>query len=205
MDSYTQFSDFELVALLRNSDERAFDLLFRRFYPSLCFFARRFVSVEGMAEEVVQDSLFKLWQRRKDFENYNAVKAFLYISTKNACRDGADQEQRKLNRDNQWYLQQEIMEQDAEDHMIKAEVLMEISKVINQLPEQCRRVMKMSYEQGMSGKEIAEIMGVSVSTVNNQKARGLSLMRKSLSVENLSLAVFLLSIADTFGKNFLRN
>jgi RNA polymerase sigma-70 factor (ECF subfamily) len=65
--------------------------------------------------------------------------------------------------------------------------------------------MKMSYEQGMSGKEIAEIMGVSVSTVNNQKARGLSLMRKSLSVENLSLAVFLLSIADAFGKNFLRN
>lgn len=44
----------------------------------------------------------------------------------------------------------------------------------------------MSYEQGMSGKEIAEAMQITVSTVNNQKARGILLLRKILSVKGLA-------------------
>lgn len=70
--------------------------------------------VAAQVEEIVQDTLFKLWQRRNDFDNYQSVKAFLYISTKNACMDGIDSEQRKLNRDHNWYMQQEQMNHNAE-------------------------------------------------------------------------------------------
>jgi len=146
----------------------------------------------GVAEEVVQDTLFKLWQRRADFEDYQAVRAFLYISTKNGCRDGADTEQRKMQRDNKWYLQQEQFDADTEEQIIQAEVLMEISQAIGLLPEQCRNIMRMSYEQGMSGKEIAEAMQISVSTVNNQKARGILLLRKMLSVKGLAMLLMLM-------------
>lgn len=201
MDSNRQFSDLEVVTLLRKGDERAFDQLFRRFYPALCYFARRFLPAEGMAEEAVQDSLFKLWQKRQYFENYNAVKAFLYISTKNACLDGVVQEQRKLKREDTWYQQQEKIEPAVEEQLIRTEVLLEISRAINELPEQCKKVMKMSYEQGMSGKEIADAMGLSVSTVNNQKARGLSLMKKSLSIDHLSVLMLIISISDLISAN----
>lgn len=70
-------------------------------------------------------------------------------------------------------------------------MLLEISQAIAQLPEQCRRVMKMSYEQGMSGKEIADAMQITVSTVNNQKARGIILLRKMLSIKGLATLVYL--------------
>jgi RNA polymerase sigma-70 factor (family 1) len=191
MAGYSVYTDQELVALLRQGDERAFDRLFRKFYPALCFFARRYVNVAGLAEEVVQDTMVKLWQRHRDFDNFTSVKAFLYISIKNACLDGVESEKRKLNRDSNWYLEQEHLDHDAEEHIIQSEVLMEISQAIAMLPEQCRNIMKMSYEQGMSGKEIAEAMQITVSTVNNQKARGILLLKKMLSYKGMATLVFL--------------
>ena len=192
MATLNTLSDNELVSLLRNGDEQAFDQLFRKFYPGLCFFARKITPVQGAAEEIVQDTLFKVWQRRADFDSYTSLKGFLYISTKNACRDSIDQEQRKLNRENSWYLENIKTEEDVEENIIYAEVLIEISQAIDKLPEQCRKIMKMSYEQGMSGKEIAAAMELTVSTVNNQKARGVTLLRKILSPNSFAIMLVLL-------------
>jgi RNA polymerase sigma-70 factor (family 1) len=183
----------ELFARLQSGDEQAFDQLFRKFYPGLCFFARRFTPFQGTAEEIVQDTLFKVWQRRENFDNYSSLKAFLYISTKNACRDSADKEQRKLNREHNWFLENDQVEPDAEENIIYTEVLIEISQALDKLPEQCRKVMKMSYEQGMNGKEIAEVLQLSVSTVNNQKARGVSLLRKLLTTNTFTILMVLLA------------
>lgn len=193
MSIYSNYTDQELTDLLKLGDGQAYDHIFRRFYPVLCFFARKFLPLSGMAEEVVQDVLFKIWQKRADFDSYTSIKAFLYISTKNACLDGIEQEQRKLKRDNSWYLQRSDFEPDVEERIIHAEVLMEVSQAIDLLPDQCRKIMKMSYEQGMSGKQIAEEMQLTVSTVNNQKARGISLLRKTLSVKGFSLLLVLLN------------
>lgn len=191
MAAYSAYTDQELVALFKQGDERAFDSLFRKFYPALCFFARRFVQVDGLAEEIVQDVMFKLWQQHSDFDNFNSLKAFLYISIKNACIDGSVSEHRKQNRENNWYLRQENLEHNVEEHIIQSEVLLEISQAIDMLPEQCRKIMKMSYEQGMSGKEIADAMKITVSTVNNQKSRGILLLRKLLSAKGMATLVFL--------------
>lgn len=186
MAVYSTHTDQELVTLLQSGNERAFDQLFRKFYPALCYFAKRYVPAQEMAEEVVQDVMVKLWQRHADFDSFHSLKAFLYISIKNGCLDSALSEKRKLNRDSNWYLQQEQLEADVEEYIIQTEVLMEISQAIAMLPEQCRNIMKMSYEQGMSGKQIAEAMQITVSTVNNQKARGILLLRKILSYKGMA-------------------
>jgi RNA polymerase sigma-70 factor (family 1) len=193
-----QISDDELLTRLKSGDEHAFDQMFRAFYPGLCFFARKYVSNYGVAEEIVQDILFKLWQRRTDFDNYSSLKGFLYISTKNACLDSIDKEHRKLNRENSWYLDSNKLELDVEENIIYAEVLMEISQALDQLPGQCRKIMKMSYEQGLSGKEIAAAMQLTVSTVNNQKARGIAILRKILNPNSFTILLVLLQHHDHF-------
>ncbi|SMC88529.1 RNA polymerase sigma-70 factor [Pedobacter africanus] len=193
MAVYSTHTDQELVTLLQSGDERAFDQLFRKFYPALCYFAKRYVPAQELAEEVVQDVMVKLWQRHVDFESFNSLKAFLYISIKNGCLDSAISEKRKLNRDNNWYQQQEQLEADVEEYIIQTEVLMEISQAIAMLPDQCRNIMKMSYEQGMSGKQIAEAMQITVSTVNNQKARGILLLRKILSYKGMATLMIIVN------------
>lgn len=191
MKAYSTYTDQELVALLKQGDQRAFDQIFKKMYPGLCFFAGRFVDHKGAAEEIAQDALFKLWQRREDFENFSSVKAFLYISTKNACMDSIDSNKRKLNREHAWYADQDSLEGDVQARIIETEVVREISEAIAALPEQCRKIMKMSYQEGMSGKEIAEAMKITVSTVNNQKARGIILLRRALSIKGLATLVYL--------------
>lgn len=178
-----------LLDSLRLGDERAFDKIFRKFYPYLCFFARKFVTVAGTEEEIVQDTLFKLWERRANFESYDALKAFLYISVKNSCLNTNLSNQRKLNRDHNWHLLQEEIEHDVEEYIVKTEIYMEIDQAINSLPEQCKKVIKMSYKQEMNGKEIAKALQVTVSTVNNQKARGIMLLRNKLNYKNLTVII----------------
>ena len=193
MIASNQISEAELLTRFKSGDEQAFDQMFRAFYPGLCFFAQKYVSHYGIAEEIVQDILFKLWQRRTDFHNYPSLKGFLYISTKNACLDSIDQQRRQLNRENNWYLENDKLEPHVEENIIYAEVLMEISQALDQLPEQCRRIMKMSYEQGLSGKEIAQAMQLTVSTINNQKARGIAILRKILNPNSFTLFLVLLN------------
>ena len=197
MDERVKSSDQELIILLKKGDEYAYDQVFRKFYPALCFFARRFISIEAEAEEIVQDVFFKVWQKRTDFDSILSLKGFLYISAKNACFDRIEKEKRKLHRDHNWYLQHQEFEPAVEERIIHADVLLEIHHALDLLPEQCRKIMKMSYELGMTGKQIADELQITVSTVNNQKARGISLIRKMLSINGTAL-FFLIFEQDWF-------
>jgi RNA polymerase sigma-70 factor (ECF subfamily) len=69
--------------------------------------------------------------------------------------------------------------------MIRAEVLREINREIENLPEQCRKIFKMSFFDGKKNQEIASMLEISVHTVKNQKARAIQLLRVRLPDRNL--------------------
>lgn len=199
MDTATSIGENNLFLRLKAGEAHAFDELFHALYPGLCFFARKYVSESGLAEEIVQDVMVKLWERRKDFDRYVSLKSFLYISIKNACLDSLIKEKRKQQRENNYYLltrEAEIPDEDMESRMIHTEVLIEISQAIEQLPEQCRKVMKMSFEEGLNGKEIAEALQLSVSTIHNQKSRGIHLLRRILRADSFTLLLLLIHHQD---------
>ncbi len=64
---------------------------------------------------------------------------------------------------------------------------------VDTLPEQCRKVIKMTFEEGKKPKEIALALGITISTVNNQKMRGLNLLKDRLPGDQLSLGLFMLA------------
>lgn len=175
------------VSEMRNGSQRAFEEVFRHFYPSLCFFAGRLLINEAIAGEVAQDSLLKVWERRHDFESFESVKAFLYISTKNACFDEIDKQERKLNRDHTYYLSTPELEAAVDEEVIYTELLQNLSSAIDQLPEQCRKIMKMLFQEEKKTKEIAEELNISISTVNNQKSRAIVLLRKKLLISSATM------------------
>lgn len=190
----SEMPEDQWVKQFSEGDEGAFGNLFQLLYPTLCFFARKIQPMPGVAEEIVQDALFRVWQRKADFDSFFALKSFLYISTKNACLDSLDQEDRKLKREQRYSSEQPELEKSVDEEIIYAEVLLEISQAIDQLPEQCRKIMKLLFEEGKKAKEIAGEMNISVSTVNNQKARGISLLKEKLGDDNFSLLFLLASI-----------
>lgn len=189
----------DIVIELRGGSRFAYEALFRHFYASLCFFANRLVIDHFAAEDIVQETLFKFWQKRADFDSFSSIKAFLYISTRNACLNLIEKDQVRIKH---WTVSAAEDSINADEinvlHAIMhAEVIREVSEAIESLPEQCRKIIKMTFEEGLKPKEIADHLGLAVSTVNNQKMRGLSLLRAKLA-NKVSSAALLIAIRIFF-------
>jgi RNA polymerase sigma-70 factor (family 1) len=155
----------------------SFATLFKQYYSPLVYFARKLVSDSLVAEDLVTEIFIKFWQKQDQFHCYQAIKSFLYISVRNACinhlehvryQARAKQTLRAISDDNVESVLNEIS---------RAEVLREVFYLVESLPIQCRKIVLMSYVAGLSNRQIAHRLRLSVHTVRNQKVRGIQLMR----------------------------
>jgi RNA polymerase sigma-70 factor (family 1) len=166
-----------MLVELKNESPKAFAFFFDKHYNALCYFAERLVRDQLVAEDVVEETFMKLWDKRTDFDNEHGIKAFLYITTRNACINVIKQSQRdQLSQAEMLYLA-EKKEGFVLNEIIRSEVLTVIGEELNKLPIQCRTVLKMSYVKGLKNHEIADKLDISIHTVRNQKARGIQLLR----------------------------
>jgi RNA polymerase sigma-70 factor (family 1) len=157
----------------------------------LCLFAERLLNDRAAAEDIVGESFIKLWNKRGDFKTTQNIKAFMYITVRNACLNYLKQAKRdSLNQKQLAYLTGE-KEEFVLNEMIRAEVLKEIMNEIDNLPEQCKKVLKLGYLEGLKNQEIAKLMNISVHTVKNQKARAIQLLKTRLANRDI-LALLLL-------------
>jgi RNA polymerase sigma-70 factor (family 1) len=154
-----------------------FEKVFHLFNPALCFFARRLVNDQAIAQDIVTDVFVKLWQKQADFKTVYAVKAFLYISTRNACLNHNQQVQYQTRIRETIRQQSNDIDTDAMNEVIHTEVLRQVYTIVNELPEKCKEVMLLSYNKGLDCHEIARRMRLSVHTVRNQKNRGVHLVK----------------------------
>lgn len=65
--------------------QHAYDDIFRRFYEPLCFFADKILNDADKSEDLVQDVLITIWEKRKDFNSLASLRSFLYVSVRNSC------------------------------------------------------------------------------------------------------------------------
>lgn len=170
---------------LHNGDERAFEALFLYFYPALCYFAESIITDSAAAQDIAGETMLKAWVKRTTFESLQHVKAFLYRAVRNSCFDFLKQSARSAQRHRTFLDEQE--ETGFLSRIVETEMLARLYNAINSLPEQCRKVIRMSYIEGMKAEEIAGQMKVSVSTIKAQKARGIILLKKKLPRDLLLL------------------
>ncbi|MBN2669036.1 MAG: RNA polymerase sigma-70 factor [Bacteroidales bacterium] len=177
---------------LNNSTEilspQAYEALFNQYYKMLVSFARSFVFDEDAAQEVVQNVFINLWHKRDAVSHDTSLKSYLYTSVRN----------RSLNylRDNGKYrsefLDEEIT-QAFEDQVLPMELndlQSDIDKAMDLLPDKCREVFELSRFEGKKYQEIAEVLGISIKTVENQISKALKILREALK-NHLSLLIFL--------------
>jgi len=192
MNEKSPMYEKELLRKLHEGDTKAFEYVFKQFQPALVFFANRLLGLQAImeAEEIVQDTFLKLYDRRKSFVSLQQVKAFVYITTKNACLQKIEKEQVKQRHFEKFTEINNYTEDIILQNIIYVEILREVSSAIELLPEQCRIIMKKFFEEGKNAREISEEMQITVSTVNNQKARAISLLKKRLSGAGMIFLMF---------------
>ena len=168
----------EIVSGLKKGNTKALHALHDLYYPALRNFATSLVGDGPAAEDIVAEVFVTLWKKHGDFETLQNIKAFLYISSRNACINHI----KKLQRDTVMksaltkYLSIDH-EEFALNEMIKAKVLQQIYEAIEALHSQCKKVFKMCYVEGLSNSEVADHFSISVNTVKNHKLKALSLIR----------------------------
>ena len=191
MPMKNQYTDRMLLDRLRSGDTRAFDVLFRRYYPLLCAYGNRFVCLES-AEEIAQDVMLWLWEHHEDeVVRFSLVKYMLKAVYQRAL-NRIEQEQVKLHADTRFY--QDLVEDTLEEADLCAvnELSERLHEAIRQLPDSYREAFLMHRFKDMTYKEIADELGVSVQTVNYRIGQALKLLSVELK-DYLPLLLFLLS------------
>lgn len=194
-----RYMDHLLLRRLNQGEEFAFDYFFHLYFPLMVTFSRRFVADSVLAEEIVQDVFYKVWERRGSFADVQALKAFLYISTKNASFNEISKIQNRHKHQDNYAAEKETTDECVLQEIVRTEVYHSLSAAIRTLPEQCQRIIQLLFEEDKKPKEIAEELGISVSTVNSQKARGLLLLKQRLKRKDLDLLLVMLTLY--FGQN----
>lgn len=191
-----------LVQNFKKGDARAFKAVYEQFFPALCFFATRLVNGNPEGEEIAADSIAKLLKRYTDFDSLTNIKAFLYITTRNACLNFLKYNQRiNTSKSELTYLQRDDSEGHVLADMVHAEVLREIYEEIKGLPPACRKVFELMYKDGMKAKEVAEHLNISIHTVWAQRAKALEVIRTSLIKKGLLHALVYLHIMTRIHDN----
>lgn len=158
-------------------DKHSFELLFRKFFPALMTFAGRFLHDEDDAREVVHNVFINLWEKRESLDTATSLKSYLFKSVHN----------RSLNviRDRKKISGNEIPDVagdiNVEAQMDAMELEDRINDVIQDLPEKCREVFELSRFEGLKYIEIADKLGISVKTVENQMSKALKVLREKLA------------------------
>lgn len=158
--------------IAENSDEQAFNELFRMYFPPLLSFSNSVIKDRHIAEEVVIDVFLKLWENRKILPSIQKLPHYLYISTKHASID------RLRSKGHNFYEKhlfvQEFTDEISyklvsyENRIVSKELIDEINNAINSLPKRCRLIFKLIKEDGLKYTEVAKLLDISAKTVENQ-------------------------------------
>lgn len=167
-----------------HNDAQAYKQLFFKFYNPLVKFAAGFVESRESAEEVVSDVFIKVWDKRSTLNTIENLRVYLYVSTKNTALNYIAK-QRKLEtvrlEDVKIDLPSTIL--NPEQLMITAEMVRRIDNAINSLPPRCKLVFKLVKEDGLPYKEVADILGISVKTIDNQLAIALKKIAQAINLQ----------------------
>ena len=150
-------------------DTQAYKQLFLLFYPSLVPFAISIIKSKELAEEIVSDVFIKIWQKREQLNKVDNLKFYLFTAVKNRCINELNDPKNKTAINiNDVSIEFRSLYHDPEQKMISAEMINNIRMAVQELPPRCRLIFKLVKEEGLKYKEVAELLQLSVKTVESQ-------------------------------------
>jgi RNA polymerase sigma-70 factor (ECF subfamily) len=191
-------TDQEISLKIFKGDPSAMQWLYKQYYVGLCTYANRFIKNKTVAEEIVQQSLFKLWEKRESLQINESIIAYLFRTVKNNCLNHLKHQQ-IVNKYNESYSQslqttEELLAISQETGLsiyIARELENKINKAIENLPAQCREIFKLSRVEGLKHQEIAEKKGIALNTVQKQISIALSKLKTEL-IDYFPIAILII-------------
>lgn len=154
---------------LSEGEEKAFRMLFDALFPKLSQFAFSLVKSKDIAKDIVDEIFIRFWNNRANIPQIDNILIYLYKATKNASLNYLSRSAFRNMHEPFDEIEIELKDdQDPESLMITREMHRLIREAIDALPPRCKMVFKLVREDGLKYKEVAEVLNISVKTVDAQ-------------------------------------
>ena len=170
--------DIILWSRIQSGDKQVFEILFQKYYATLCLLSKRYTKDTASARDVVQALFIRLWEQRADIHIEVSLKAYLFRAVKyNSIR--------YLDNDRKIGIRMDEIPENGNDpeffdHIEYTELQRVILDTVETLPEQCRRVFTMSRFENLKHADIAEKLNISVKTVESHITKALKILHENL-------------------------
>jgi len=184
------FTDLELIERVRKGDEKAFETLFRTYYNSLCLFAHKILKDNEVAEEIVQDIYYYVWEKRETLELTTSVKSYLFKSVYNNSLKYIRHQ--KIVKNYESKVEREDQPFELQDNYAEiGEILHIIKFTLEQVPDRTREIFELNRNEGLKYQEISDKLNISVKTVEAHMTSILKLFRENLKEYMTIFLIFL--------------
>ncbi|WBL23007.1 RNA polymerase sigma-70 factor [Zunongwangia sp. HRR-M8] len=171
----------ELLISLKKGDENTFGYIFDAFYEKLLAFTIGYTKDKAVAEDIVQQSFIKLWEKRKNLAEDTVIDAYLFTLCRNNFIDRYRKERNTILLTDELYLES-VLESESESDEKTAYKKQLLHKAITKLPEKCKEVFLLKQNENLRNKEIAAYLKISEKTVEDHISRAMRLLRRELLV-----------------------
>jgi RNA polymerase sigma-70 factor (family 1) len=167
---------------IQYGNKAAFDELFILYYDKLLAFARQYTKQLESAEEITSELFVRIWIKREGLSSVLNPEVYLFISIKNACLNLIRSDKKRY----QIFIEQldKPLEQISNTDglvMEDKELMQLLDFAVAALPEQRRMIFRLIKEQGLKSNAVAQILGISVRTVENQLYKAVKTLAESIS------------------------
>ncbi len=161
-------------------NESSYEELFKNWYAPLCKLIFRTLKDKALTEDTVQDVFIKLWEKRNELKIETSLKSYLYRAAINATFNIIAKNKRYPKLSIEDMTTEISYSSNIEGEIQARELEQKINDTLMTLPEGCREVFVLSRQEGLSYKEIAETLEISIKTVENQMGKALKVFRERL-------------------------
>jgi RNA polymerase sigma-70 factor (ECF subfamily) len=169
-------------------EEEQFEQLFFKYHGRLVLYANKFFHDMEQARDVVQDVFFELWKKPELLWMDNSIRSYLFKAVKNKSLNIIRRQTVRNEADvhlTDGLLEAEVSaycsEEDPLVSLLELEIQDKVEEVIENLPDKCREVFKLSRQEQFMNKQIAEKLGISVKMVEKQMSKALRSFRQEMA------------------------
>jgi RNA polymerase sigma factor (sigma-70 family) len=170
-----------MAEAFHRGDETGLNYIHDQFFPALSLFAFKIVENDHVAQDIASEALVKTWKMHYKLDSFGAIRAYLYKIVHRDSIAAIKKKRRRAEVEESGGLLTSIISIAPSDRIIQSEVYRIVHNAIKELPPGSRRVLEKYYFEDMTAVEIANDLGVHVSTIKTQKQRGLKALKEKLS------------------------
>lgn len=173
--------DDDWVRRLNKGDQKAFEEIYKCYYPQLFNFLYRYHKEDDVIEDTIQQVFFRIWKNREKVQDRGTLKSYLFTAVRNQALKQIQKDKKIHHKSDELHENSVVSSKNPENTIELKELNEAYIEAVDKLPEKRKNIFLMHRQDHLTYKEIAAILNISIKTVETQISRSLKFLANSLS------------------------